>query len=100
LGRKVPGSKPGRPLIYCGSKVSLGWVRAHLYPKSKGQRVVVTQGTVSSDPQGLLGSYGLPHIHRLYCIFIIPKILSNSYIRFSISGFPRLESLLYIEVLI
>jgi len=22
---------PGRPLIYCGSKVSSGWVRAHLY---------------------------------------------------------------------
>jgi len=30
LGRKVPGSKPGRPLIYCGSKVSSGRVRAHL----------------------------------------------------------------------
>jgi len=29
-GRKVPGSKPGRPLIYCGSKVSSGRVRAHL----------------------------------------------------------------------
>jgi len=25
-GRKVPGSKAGWPLIYCGSKVSLGWV--------------------------------------------------------------------------
>jgi len=25
-GRKVPGSKPGRPLIYCGSKVSSGRV--------------------------------------------------------------------------
>jgi len=25
-GQKVPGSKPGRPLIYCGSKVSSGWV--------------------------------------------------------------------------
>jgi len=24
LGQKVPGSKPGRPLIYCGSKVSSG----------------------------------------------------------------------------
>jgi len=24
LGRKVPGSKLGRPLIYCGSKVSSG----------------------------------------------------------------------------
>jgi len=23
-GQKVPGSKPGRPLIYCGSKVSSG----------------------------------------------------------------------------
>jgi len=31
LGQKVPGSKAGRPLIYCGSKVSLDWVRAHLY---------------------------------------------------------------------
>jgi len=30
LGRKVPGSKLGRPLIYCGSKVSSGQVRAHL----------------------------------------------------------------------
>jgi len=30
-GRKVPGSKPGRLLIYCGSKVSSGRVRAHLY---------------------------------------------------------------------
>jgi len=29
-GRKVPGSKPGRPLIYCRSKVSSGRVRAHL----------------------------------------------------------------------
>jgi len=25
-GQKVPGSKLGRPLIYCGSKVSLGRV--------------------------------------------------------------------------
>jgi len=25
-GQKVPGSKPGQPLIYCGSKVSSGWV--------------------------------------------------------------------------
>jgi len=31
LGTKVPGSKAGRPLIYCGSKVSSGWARAHLY---------------------------------------------------------------------
>jgi len=30
-GQKVPGSKAGWPLIYCGSKVSLGRVRAHLY---------------------------------------------------------------------
>jgi len=30
-GRKVPGSQPGRPLIYCGPKVSSGRVRAHLY---------------------------------------------------------------------
>jgi len=30
-GQKVPGSKVGRPLIYCGSKVSSGQVRAHLY---------------------------------------------------------------------
>jgi len=29
LGQKVPESKAGRPLIYCGSKVSLGRVRAH-----------------------------------------------------------------------
>jgi len=29
-GRKVPGSEAGRPLIYCGSKVSSGWVRGHL----------------------------------------------------------------------
>jgi len=28
LGQKVPGSKAGRPLIYCGSKVSSGPVRA------------------------------------------------------------------------
>jgi len=28
LGQKVSGSKAGRPLIYCGSKVSLGQVRA------------------------------------------------------------------------
>jgi len=27
-GRKVPGSKPGRPLIYCGSKVSSGRVES------------------------------------------------------------------------
>jgi len=26
VGRKVPGSKPGQPLIYCGSKVSSGRV--------------------------------------------------------------------------
>jgi len=32
-GRKVPGSKAGQPLIYCGSKVSWGQVRAHLYLK-------------------------------------------------------------------
>jgi len=25
--QKVPGSKMGQPLIYCGSKVCLGWVR-------------------------------------------------------------------------
>jgi len=30
LCRKVHGSKVGRPLIYCGSKVSSGQVRAHL----------------------------------------------------------------------
>jgi len=30
-GQKVPGSKASRPLICCGSKVSLGQVRAHLY---------------------------------------------------------------------
>jgi len=29
-GRKVPRSKPGRPLICCGSKVSSGRVKAHL----------------------------------------------------------------------
>jgi len=31
-GRKVPGSKAGRPLIYCGSKLKVrsGRVRAHL----------------------------------------------------------------------
>jgi len=31
LGQKVPGSKAGQPLIYRGSKVSSGQVRAHLY---------------------------------------------------------------------
>jgi len=31
LGQKVPQSKAGRPLIYCGSKISSGRVRAHLY---------------------------------------------------------------------
>jgi len=30
-GQKVPGSKTGQPLIYCGSKVCSGPVRAHLY---------------------------------------------------------------------
>jgi len=30
-GQKVPGSKAGSPLINCGSKVSSGRVRAHLY---------------------------------------------------------------------
>jgi len=25
-GQKVPGSEPGWPLIYCGSKVCSGWV--------------------------------------------------------------------------
>jgi len=30
-GQKIPGSKAGRPLIYYGSKVSSGRVRAHLY---------------------------------------------------------------------
>jgi len=29
-GQKVPGSKTGWPLIYYGSKVCSGWVRAHL----------------------------------------------------------------------
>jgi len=29
-GQKVPGSKAGRPLIYCRSKVSSGRVRTHL----------------------------------------------------------------------
>jgi len=28
--QKVPGSKAGWPLIYCGLKVSLGWVGEHL----------------------------------------------------------------------
>jgi len=32
LGQKVPGSKAGQPLIYGESKVSLGRVKAHLYP--------------------------------------------------------------------
>jgi len=31
--QKVPRSKAGRPLIYCGSKVSSGRVRDHLYRK-------------------------------------------------------------------
>jgi len=30
-GQKVPGSKAGRPLIYCRPKVCSGQVRAHLY---------------------------------------------------------------------
>jgi len=30
-GQKVPGSKLGWPLIYCGSKVSSGQFRTHLY---------------------------------------------------------------------
>jgi len=30
-GQKVPGSKPGRPLIYYRSIVSSSRVRAHLY---------------------------------------------------------------------
>jgi len=43
LGRKVPGSEPGRPLIYCRSKVCLGQVgsgrvRAHLLLKGVGQK--------------------------------------------------------------
>jgi len=29
LGQKVPGLRAG--LTFCGSKVSSGWVRAHLY---------------------------------------------------------------------
>jgi len=29
-GQKVLGSEPGRPLIYCGSKVCPGRVRTHL----------------------------------------------------------------------
>jgi len=33
-GWKVPRSKAGQPLIYSGSKVSSGWVRAHLYHNS------------------------------------------------------------------
>jgi len=28
LGQKVPGSKTGQPLTYCGPKVCSGWVRA------------------------------------------------------------------------
>jgi len=43
LGQKVPGSKAGRPLIYCGSKVSSGRVRSgpisKPYPQSKQSRV-------------------------------------------------------------
>jgi len=31
LGQKVPVSKMGQLLIYCRSKVCLGWVWAHLY---------------------------------------------------------------------
>jgi len=31
FGQKVPGWKAGRPLIFCGSKVSSGRVKAHLY---------------------------------------------------------------------
>jgi len=31
------GSKIRRPLIYCASKVCLGWVRAHLYTKHLNQ---------------------------------------------------------------
>jgi len=31
LGQKVPWSKAGRPLIYCGSKVCSGLFRAYLY---------------------------------------------------------------------
>jgi len=29
-GQKVPGSNAGRSLFYCRSKLSSGWVRAHL----------------------------------------------------------------------
>jgi len=38
-GRKIPGSKVGRPLIYCGSKVSLGRVGAGTGPISKIDRI-------------------------------------------------------------
>jgi len=46
LGRIVPGSKPGQPLIYCGSKVSSGRVRAHLYFRSKN----ISLGQVKKYP--------------------------------------------------
>jgi len=31
LGQKVPGSKIGKPLFNFGSKVCMGWVRAHIW---------------------------------------------------------------------
>jgi len=31
LGQKVPGPEPSQPLIYCGSMICSGRVRAHLY---------------------------------------------------------------------
>jgi len=46
LGRKVPGLKVGRPLIYCGSKVSLCQVTAHLYSLT---RIVVNKAKPETE---------------------------------------------------
>jgi len=46
LGRKVPGSKPGWPLIHCGSKVSSGQVRSRPISTLSPLRYIVHGGGV------------------------------------------------------
>jgi len=92
VGRKVPGSKLGRPLIYCGSKVSLGRVRDHLYEKQSVEKCwrkaflsMNTQKTRSKSPMhfcwNILDSFHLTSLFSFHLMRLIGILrCSESYV--------------------
>jgi len=75
-GPKAPRSKPGRPLIYCGSKVSSGRVRAHLN-KAPSISVISICNDHKLPGRNYFIKVLVEHQHclSLYCIMIIIIII-------------------------